>query len=73
MKFDFDEYSFKDQIELMNINNQMKQNQLQNNQNMGFNNDILYNFIEQDKNNKKIIPIETYRLAFYILGLQTLY
>ncbi len=51
MKFDFDEYSFKDQIELMNINNQMKQNQLQNNQNMGFNNDILYNFIEQDKNN----------------------
>ncbi|EAL57387.1 hypothetical protein CCO0654 [Campylobacter coli RM2228] len=27
----------------------------------------------QDKNNKKIIPIETYRLAFYILGLQTLY
>ena len=51
MKFDFDEYSFKDQIEFMNINNQMKQNQLQNNQNIGFNDDTLYNFIEQDKNN----------------------
>ena len=51
MKFDFDEYSFKDQIEFMNINNQMKQNQLQNNKKIGFNNDTLYNFIEKDKNN----------------------
>ncbi len=51
MKFDFDEYGFKDQIELMNLNNQMKQNQLENNKNIGFNDDTLYNFIEN--NDKK--------------------
>lgn len=50
MKLDFDEYGFKDQIEFMNINNQMQQNQLQNNASIGFNNDALYNLIEQDKN-----------------------
>lgn len=48
MRFDFDEYSFKDQIELMNINNQMKQNQQQNNQNIGFNEDNLYNLVENN-------------------------
>ena len=50
MKSDFDEYTFKDQIEFMNINSQMKQQQLENNENIGFNNDTLYNFIEQNKN-----------------------
>ncbi len=50
MKFEFDDFNFKDQIEFMNLNNQMKQNQIENNHNIGFNNDELYNFIEKKDN-----------------------
>ncbi len=46
MKFEFDDFNFKDQAELMNLNMQMQQNQLEHNQNIGFNEDTLYNFIE---------------------------
>lgn len=46
MRFEFDEMEFKDEIELMNIENQMKQNQIQNNQTLGFNADSLYNLID---------------------------
>ncbi len=49
MKFEFDDFNFKEQVELMNLNKQMQQNQLEHNQNIGFNNDILYNFIEKKK------------------------
>ena len=50
LKFEFDDFNFKDQIEFMNLNNQMKQNQLEDNHNIGFNNDVLYNFIEKKDN-----------------------
>lgn len=47
MKFEFDEIGFKDEIDLMNIERQMKQNYMQNNnQTMGFNLDQLYNTID---------------------------
>lgn len=49
MKFEFDEIGFKEQIELMNIERQMQQNQLKNNQTLGFNIDTLYNSIENNK------------------------
>lgn len=52
MKIDLGEYDFKEQAELMNmLNNQQVNNQIQQNQSMGFNNDTLYNIIEQNKNN----------------------
>lgn len=47
MKFEFDEMGFKDEIELMNIEKQMQQNQIQNNQTLGFNTDSLYNIIDK--------------------------
>ena len=53
MKFEFDDFNFKDQVEFMNLNKQMQQNQVENNANIGFNNDALYDSIE--KKNHKII------------------
>ena len=47
MKFEFDDFNFKDQIEFMNLNNQMKQNQLEDNHNIGFNNDV-FNFTHEE-------------------------
>lgn len=47
MKFEFDEMGFKDEIELMNIEKQMQQNQIQNNQTLGFNADSLYDLIDK--------------------------
>lgn len=46
MRFEFDEIGFKDEIDLMNLERQMQQNQLQNNQTLGFNLDQLYNTID---------------------------
>lgn len=50
---DFDEIGFKDEIEIMNIQNRIKQNQMQNNQNqtLGFNLDSLYNQLDNPINN----------------------
>ncbi len=53
MRFEFDDFNFKDQVEFMNLNKQMQQNQVENNPNMGFNNDALYDCIEK-KDNKII-------------------
>lgn len=49
MKFDFDEYNFQDEINLMNLNRQMKNQQLRTNiePSIGFNNDTIYNQIEK--------------------------
>lgn len=50
MRFDLSDFNFKEQAELMNIlNNYNGNNPIQNNQSMGFNEDTLYNFIEQNK------------------------
>lgn len=51
----FEEFSFKDDIEIMNLEHQMKANQMStNNQNIGFNTDFLYNNVEQNmKQNDK--------------------
>lgn len=49
MKFEFDEMGFKDEIELMNIQRQMQQNQINNNQTIGFNMDTLYNLADNDE------------------------
>lgn len=46
---EFDDFDFKDEIELMNIEKQMQQNhQSINNQTLGFNSDNLYNDIENN-------------------------
>lgn len=50
MKFEFDEMNFKDEIELMNLQKQMQQNQLNNNQSIGFNMDTLYNLADKEEN-----------------------
>ena len=50
MKFEFDEMEFKDEIELMNIQRQMQQNQMNNNQTIGFNIDTLYNLVDNNEN-----------------------
>ena len=51
----FEEFSFKEDIELMNLEHQMKNNQItENKQNIGFNTDYLYNNVEQNmKQNEK--------------------
>lgn len=49
MKFDFDDFNFKDEIELINIQRQMQNEQFKNNQSLGLNTDTLYNFIEDKK------------------------
>lgn len=48
MKIDFDEFGIQDTINFMNINNQMKKQQLKSNINpsMGFNDDSIYNSVE---------------------------
>lgn len=51
MKFDLDDFNFKEQTELMNMLNGFQgKNEIPNNQCMGFNEDTLYNFIESNKN-----------------------
>lgn len=50
----FEDFSFKDDIEIMNLEHQMKTNQMStNNQNIGFNTDFLYNNVEQNMKNEK--------------------
>lgn len=46
---EFDEMKFQDEIELMNIEAQIKQNQIKDNKTFGFNSDALYNAIENNK------------------------
>ncbi len=46
MKFDFDDFSFQDEVNLMNLNYQMQKQQLDTNTSFGFNNDTIYNKIE---------------------------
>ena len=54
MKFDLGDYNFKEQAELMNmLNNYNINNGHQNSQSMGFNNDTIYNYIEQNKQPNK--------------------
>ena len=50
MKFDFDEYNFQDEINLMNLNHQMENQQTIKNGNasFGFNEDTIYNKIEKE-------------------------
>ena len=45
MRFEFDEIGFKDEIDLMNLERKMQENQIQNQQTLGFNLDTLYNTI----------------------------
>lgn len=52
MKFEFDEMGIKDEIELINIQRQMQQNQIRNDQTLGFNLDSLYNQVEKQENKK---------------------
>lgn len=46
MKFDFDEYSFQEEISFMHLNYKMEKQQLKANSSLGFNEDTLYNKIE---------------------------
>lgn len=48
MKFDFDEYNFQDEINLMNLNHQMENQQFKTEMNpsIGFNNDSIYDKVE---------------------------
>lgn len=50
MRFDYDEFNFKDDLEMMNLENQMKNNIITNAQNntIGFNNDDLYNYVDKE-------------------------
>ncbi len=50
MKFEFDEIGMREEIELINLQKQMQQNQINNNQSVGFNMDTLYKLV--DKNEK---------------------
>ncbi len=47
MKFDLDEFDFKDEIDFMSLNYQMKNQQLKVNPTVGFNEDTIYNNIEK--------------------------
>ena len=47
MKFDFDEFTFQDEINFMNLNNQMDNIQIKSNTTTGFNNDTIYQKIEE--------------------------
>lgn len=48
MRFELDEIGFKDQIDWMNVQNEMRRSQMLNNQQtLGFNIDTLYNEIEK--------------------------
>lgn len=46
---EFDEMKFQDEIELMNIESQLKQSQIDYNKTFGFNSDELYKIIENNK------------------------
>ncbi len=50
MRFDFDEYNFQDEINLMNLSHQMENQQTIKNGNasFGFNEDTIYNKIEKE-------------------------
>lgn len=48
MKFDFDEFSFQDEINLIHLNNQMENfGQIKLNETTGFNEDTIYSKIEE--------------------------
>ncbi len=50
MKFEFDDFGYKEEIDLMNLENQIvQQNQIQNKQTLGFNLDPLYNIIDNNE------------------------
>ena len=51
MRFEFDEMGLKEEIELMNLQRQMQQNQINNNQSIGFNMDTLYTLADKTINN----------------------
>ncbi len=49
MRFDLDEFNFKDEINFMSLNNQLENQQLKNgNITIGFNEDTIYNKIENN-------------------------
>lgn len=49
MKFEFDEFGFKEEIDLMNLKSQiMQQGKMQNKQTLGFNLDSLYNLLDNE-------------------------
>ncbi len=51
MKFEFDDINFKEQADLMNLLNKYEINeQIQNKKSFGFNEDTIYNFIDENKN-----------------------
>lgn len=50
MKFELGDFNFNEQVEIMNILNNYKGDvQIHNTKSIGFNEDTLYNFIEQNK------------------------
>lgn len=50
MKFDFDEFNFQDEINLMNLNNQMEDlGRIKFNETIGFNEDTIYAKIDENK------------------------
>ncbi len=51
MKFDFDEFSLQDEINLMNLNHQMENQQINLNASFGFNDDTIYHKIENKNSN----------------------
>ncbi|MCI8384499.1 MAG: hypothetical protein HFJ33_06565 [Clostridia bacterium] len=48
MKFDFDNFSFQDEANFMNLNNQMQSQQIKANGTLGFNDDTIYDKIEKE-------------------------
>ncbi len=51
MKFEFEDFNINEQAEIINILNTYKGNsQIQNKRCIGFNDDKIYNFIEQKEN-----------------------
>lgn len=49
MRFDLDEFNFKDEINFMNLNNQIENQQVKNgNVTIGFNVDTIYHKIENN-------------------------
>lgn len=50
MRFEMDDFNFKDEIDFMNIQHQMdNQKNFLENKTLGFNEDNLYKFIEENK------------------------
>lgn len=49
MKCDKDDFNLKDQIELLNIQEQIQEKPIENAQTIGFNSNALYNWIENKK------------------------